>query len=130
MKHPDIQYMWLQDKCAEGRFVPKKVPRSENMSDMLTKTPSADELSRFAQKIGLFSLKVLIDPSGLMGSVMTKASCVGKRAIAAALLCPAKGVSDKIEKELDFPIMLPMFFTILVIIDCDAVLALLYACEA
>ena len=117
MKHLDIRHMWLQDECAEGRFVPKKVPRSENPSDMLTKTPSADELSKFAQKIGLFPLKVLIDPSGLVGTVMTKASSVGKCAIAAALLCPAKGVIDKMEKELDFPIVLPILFTILVLLS-------------
>ena len=55
-------------------------------------------------------------PSGLVGSVTTKASSVGKSVIAAALLCPARSTGVDTEKELDLPIVLPLFFTISVLL--------------
>ena len=49
----DYKQLEPQDECAEGHFVPKKVPRDRNPSDMLTKVPSAEELKRDVRRKSL-----------------------------------------------------------------------------
>ena len=47
MNHLDIRFMWLQEERANGKFIPKKVPKAVNPSDMLIKSPSAEEVQKF-----------------------------------------------------------------------------------
>ena len=47
MKHIDSRILWLQDLTAAGGVRLKKIPRTQNLADMLTHTPSAKELEIF-----------------------------------------------------------------------------------
>ena len=53
MKHKDSRILWLQDLIAAGGLRLKKVPRTQNLADMLTHTPSAKELEMFLPLMGL-----------------------------------------------------------------------------
>ena len=54
MKHIDSRILWLQDLIAAGGVRLKKIPRTQNLADMLTHTSSAKELEVF---LPLMSLK-------------------------------------------------------------------------
>ena len=44
MKHTDSRILWLPDLIGAGGVRLKKIPRTQNLADMLTHTPSAKEL--------------------------------------------------------------------------------------
>ena len=56
MKHLDIRALWLQDAINSNLAVVRKIPRSENIADLLTHPPSALELEEFGPMIGLRKL--------------------------------------------------------------------------
>ena len=45
MKHIDSRILWLQDLIAAGGARLRKIPRTQNLADMLTHTPSAKLMS-------------------------------------------------------------------------------------
>ena len=47
MKHIDSRILWLQDLIVAGGVKLKKIPRTQNLADMLTHAPSAKELEVF-----------------------------------------------------------------------------------
>ena len=47
MKHIDSRILWLQDLTAAGGVRLKKIPRTKNLEDILTHTPSTKELEVF-----------------------------------------------------------------------------------
>ena len=53
MKHIDSRILWLQDLIAAGGVRLKKIPRTQNLADMLTHTPSAKELEMFLPLMSL-----------------------------------------------------------------------------
>ena len=53
MKHIDSKIFWLQDLIAAGGVRLKKIPRTQNLEDMLTHTPGAKELEVFLPLMGL-----------------------------------------------------------------------------
>ena len=53
MKHIDSRILWLQDLIAAGGAKLKKIPRTQNLADMLTHTPSAKELEVFLPLMSL-----------------------------------------------------------------------------
>ena len=53
MKHVDLRILWLQDLIAAGGVRLKKIPRTQNLADMLTHTPGAKELEVFLPLMGL-----------------------------------------------------------------------------
>ena len=53
MKHTDSRILWLEDLIAAGGVRLKKIPRTLNLADMLTHTPSAKELEVFHPSMGL-----------------------------------------------------------------------------
>ena len=55
MKHIDSRILWLQDLIAAGGARLKKIPRTQNLADMLTHTPSAKELEMFLPLMSLRS---------------------------------------------------------------------------
>ena len=55
MKHIDSRILWLQDLIAAGGVRVKKIPRTQNLADMLTHTPSAKELEVFLPLMSLRS---------------------------------------------------------------------------
>ena len=55
MKHIDSRILWLQDLMAAGGVRLKKIPRTHNLTDMLTHTPSAKELEVFLPLMSLRS---------------------------------------------------------------------------
>ena len=55
MKHIDSRTLWLQDLIAAGGVRVKKIPRTQNLADMLTHTPSAKELEVFLPLMSLRS---------------------------------------------------------------------------
>ena len=55
MKHIDSRILWLQDLIAAGGVRLKKIPRTQNLADMLTHTPSAKELEVFLPLMSLRS---------------------------------------------------------------------------
>ena len=57
MKHIDARVMWLQDLVANAGLQVKKVDRLDNVSDMLTHTPTASDLERFIPKLGMANLE-------------------------------------------------------------------------
>ena len=95
MKHLDIRFMWLQEECANGKFVPKKVPRDVNPSDMLTKTPNTEEVKKFTQMIGLFPFKQLVNnPLKAIGAVLKQAKGIAKCALIASLFKAVEGADE------------------------------------
>ena len=58
MKHTDSRILWLQDLIAAGGVRLKKIPRTQNLTDMLTHTPSAKELEVFLPLMSLKSCSV------------------------------------------------------------------------
>ena len=50
MKHIDSRILWLQDLIAAGGVRLKKMPRTQNLADMLTHTPGAKELETQSAK--------------------------------------------------------------------------------
>ena len=57
-KHIDSSVLWLQDLIAAGSVRLKKIPRTQNLADMLTHTPSAKELEVFLPLMSLRSCSV------------------------------------------------------------------------
>ena len=55
MKHINSRILWLQDLIAAGGVRLKKIPRSQNLADMLTHTQTTKELEVF---LSLMSLKI------------------------------------------------------------------------
>ena len=53
MKHIDSRILWLQDLIAAGGVRLKKIPRTQNLADMLTHTPGGKELEVFLLLMGL-----------------------------------------------------------------------------
>ena len=53
MKHIDSRILWLQDLIAAGGVRLKKIPRTQNLADMLTHTPGAKKLEVFLPLMGL-----------------------------------------------------------------------------
>ena len=53
MKHIDSRILWLQDLIAAGGVRLKKIPRTQNLADMLTHTPSVKELEVFLPLMSL-----------------------------------------------------------------------------
>ena len=53
MKHIDSRVLWLQHLIAAGGVKLKKIPRAQNLTDMLTHTLSAKKLEVFLLLIGL-----------------------------------------------------------------------------
>ena len=58
MKHMDSRILWLQDLIAAGGVRLKKIPRTQNLADMLTHTPGAKELEVFLPLMSLRSCSV------------------------------------------------------------------------
>ena len=58
MKHIDSRILWLQDWIAAGGVRLKKIPRTQNLADTLTHTPSAKELEAFLPLMSLRSCSV------------------------------------------------------------------------
>ena len=56
MKHLDIRALWLQDAVNNNLATVRKIPRSENVADLLAHPPSATELEEFGPRIGLHML--------------------------------------------------------------------------
>ena len=58
MKHLDVRHCWLLKELEKGNFKMKRVERKFNASDMLTHSPSAEELRKFLPMIGCHSMTV------------------------------------------------------------------------
>ena len=58
MKHLDVRHCWLQEELEKGNFKVKRVDRKFNASDMLTHSPSAEELRKFLPVIGCHTMTV------------------------------------------------------------------------
>ena len=56
MKHLDIRQCWLQEELEKRNFKVKRVDRKLNASDMLTHSPSAEELRKFLTTIGCHTM--------------------------------------------------------------------------
>ena len=53
MQHIDLTILWLQDLIVAGGVRLKKIPRTQNLADILTHTPGAKELEVFLPLMGL-----------------------------------------------------------------------------
>ena len=58
MKHLDVRHCWLQEELEKRNFKVKRVDRKFNWSDMLTHSPSAEELRKFLPMIGCHTMTV------------------------------------------------------------------------
>ena len=58
MKHLDVRHCWLQEELEKGNSKVKRVDRKFNASDMLTHSPSAEELRKFLPMIGCHTMTV------------------------------------------------------------------------
>ena len=54
----DVRHCWLQEELEKGNFKVKRVDRKFNASDMLTNSPSAEELRKFLPMIGCHTMTV------------------------------------------------------------------------
>ena len=57
MKHLEVRYLWLQDQLAKGAYTCRKIPCSENPSDMLTHPRNAAEVVQFREKLGMYPME-------------------------------------------------------------------------
>ena len=53
-----MRHCWLQEELEKGKFKVKRVDRKFNASDMLTCSPSAEELRKFLPMIGCHTMTV------------------------------------------------------------------------
>ena len=53
-----MRHCWLQEELEKGNFKVKRVDRKFNASDMLTHSPSAEELRKFLPMIGCRTMTV------------------------------------------------------------------------
>ena len=58
MKHLDVRHCSLQEELEKGNFYVKRVDRKFNASDMLTHSPSAEELRKFLPMSGCHTMIV------------------------------------------------------------------------
>ena len=58
MKQLDVRHCWLHEELEKGNFKVKRVDRKFNASDMLTHSPSAEELRKFLPMIGCHTMTV------------------------------------------------------------------------
>ena len=59
MKHMGVRHCWLQEELEKGNFKSETcVDRKFNASDMLTHSPSAEELRKFLPMIGCHTMTV------------------------------------------------------------------------
>ena len=58
MKHLVVRHCWLQEELEKGNFKVKRVDSKFNASDMLTHSPSAEELRKFLPMIGCHMMTV------------------------------------------------------------------------
>ena len=58
MKHLDVRHCWLQEELEKSNFKVKRVDRKFNASDMLTHSPSVEELRKFLPMIGCHTMTV------------------------------------------------------------------------
>ena len=56
MKHLDVRHFWLQEELRNYKM--KRIDRKFNASDMLTHSPSAEELRKFLPMIGCHTTTV------------------------------------------------------------------------
>ena len=57
MKHLDARYLWLQQLVPDNVVIVKKVPRTEQFADCLTKVPVNGDLVKWAHDIGIVRLE-------------------------------------------------------------------------
>ena len=58
VKHLDVRHCWLQEEPQNVNYSVKRVDRKFNASDMLTHSPSAEELRKFFPMIGCHTMSV------------------------------------------------------------------------
>ena len=58
LKHLDVRHCWLQEELRNGNYKVERVDRKFNASDMLTQSPSAEELWKFLLMIGFHTMTV------------------------------------------------------------------------
>ena len=58
MNHLDVRHCWLREELRNGNYRVKRVDRKFNASDMLTHSPSAEELRKFLSMTGCQTMTV------------------------------------------------------------------------
>ena len=56
MKHLDVRHCWLEEELEKGNCEVKRVDTKFNASDMLTRSPAAEELRKFFPTIGCHTM--------------------------------------------------------------------------
>ena len=59
MKHLDVRHCWLQEELQSRNYGAKRVERKVNASDMLTHSPSAEELRQFLSMVGCHTMTAM-----------------------------------------------------------------------
>ena len=90
MKHLEVRYMWLQHRLSEGAYGIKKIPRTENVSDLLTHPPSAPELQKFLPLIGVYPMECFRGAVEVVSTALTQRPSMGPRVAATVLALMAK----------------------------------------
>ena len=70
MKHLEVRHLWLQDQLAKGAYTCRKIARSENPSDMLTHPPSAAEIVKFREKLGMYPMECSLGAGTLVKNIL------------------------------------------------------------
>ena len=86
MKHLDVRHCWLQAELKAGGYSCKRVDRSANAADVLTKPPSAAELQNFKASLGLYPLAVARGAFSLVKSLLKSTPQVQVSAALLALM--------------------------------------------
>ena len=60
MKHIDVCYLCMQEAFDKAVYTVKKIPRTENPSDILTHPPTKNDLEKFMPMIGVYPLGVAL----------------------------------------------------------------------
>ena len=120
MKHLEVRLFWLQERLEKMIYPVKRVDRAFSASDMLTRSPSSDELKRFNPLVCLFPMMLARGVYELVKTVLHEQP--GKKLMVAALLSQllptAEGDEPVVEERvlLMSHSMLAVFFAIGVVL--------------
>ena len=100
LKHLDVRYMWVQEQLSRGAYALKKIPRAENPADVLTHSPSSQELEKFKPMMGLFPMECSKGAVEMTRAVLRQQPSFAPKLAALIFAAAAKGArGDEMIKE-------------------------------
>jgi hypothetical protein len=91
VKHIDVRYMWLQDAIDSPIYTVKNFPRIDNPNDLLTHTPTNNDLDKLLPLIGLYPFGVVKGAVEIVERMVRDHPAMEQRVASMALIILIKG---------------------------------------